>query len=165
MLESVFNLAAAVRIEHFPAKKIVWELRDFLARLKSFDLEALLGEKHSEVVALIARLESQYGLEPNEKSCSIARIAREGQTTAFLRKGYFILSGHIHSYSFALLSRDDGVYDNLIHQTVISCLLVAAGLAAQLIPTNGPQAHIDRATELGDRHLDLISRGIFDMKG
>jgi len=80
----------------------------------------------------------------------------------FLRKEYFILSGNTHSSAFALVSRDDRIYEGLIHQTVITCLVMGAGFAAQLLPTNDPQAHIDNATALGHRHLDLIARGGFD---
>lgn len=161
MLESLFNLAASTCINQFPARKIVWELRDYLARAKNLDLENVLGDKRLEILALISRLENQYGLTPNERSWSIARIAREAGTTDFLRKEYFTLSGHTHSSSFALLSRHDGVYGPLIHQTLVSCLVMGAAFAAQLLPIHDPQARLDHAVALGQQQLDLISRGAF----
>lgn len=162
MLESVFNLAASVSIENFHARKTVWELRDMLRRLRNLGLESAMGGNRGDVVALIDRIEKQYALEVNEPSWPVSRIALEAGVTAFLRKEYFILSGHIHSSSATLLSRDSGTYSGLIHQTLITSLVLSAGFSAQLLETKDPQVYIDRATALGHQQQELIRSGAFD---
>ena len=161
MLESVFNLAASTSIPNFAVRKTVWELRDRLVRLKNLGIEGALGDQGSQVLAQIERLEREYQLTPKERSWPVSKIATVSGITDFLRKEYLVLSGHVHSSSFALLSRQDCLYEKLIHQTVINCLVLGTGFAAQLLPTKNPQADIDKATELGAQHIALISRGVF----
>jgi hypothetical protein len=62
----------------------------------------------------------------------------------------------------ALLSRDSGIYSGLIHQRLITSLVLSSGFSAQLLETKDPQAYIDRATALGHQQQQLIRDGAFD---
>jgi hypothetical protein len=94
ILESVFNLAALVSIENFHARKTVWELRDWLRRLRNLGLESLMGERKTEVLALISRIEKQYGLAGNDPIWPVTRIAhKKPESQTFCGRNILFLAG------------------------------------------------------------------------
>ena len=166
MLESLFCLTASKAIANFPARKSVWELRDWIKRVRALNLDADPGfsELFSKANALIDRLETQYNLQHNEPAWSIRRCAEESGQLDTYTKHYFLLSQHTHSFSSGILARHAGSGSKLLEQTIIYTLLVAAGSAAELLQNATPQKYIDRATSRMADLIEMIEAGKFDVR-
>lgn len=161
MLESMFHLAAGVSVPNFPARKAVSELRDVERRLRSFEMDEETKRVLSKLKEQIFRIQAQYGLDPNDAPWTVSRCIRESATMEFLRNTYFLLSQHTHAASSALVGRHTGIETGVLQSTIIGCVAISAGFAAQLLPTKAPQEYVDKAAALIAELTEMMSRGVF----
>jgi hypothetical protein len=161
MLESMFHLAAGVSVPNFAARKAVSELMELDRRLRVLEVDQQTTEILSKLIAERVRLQTQYQLDPKEGPWTVSRCIRESTTMEFLRNTYFLLSQHTHAASSALLSRHTGIETGILQSTIIGCIAMSAGFAAQLLPTKTPQAYVDKAAALIGELTEMMTRGVF----
>jgi hypothetical protein len=164
MMESVFVLGAATRVPNFAARKAISELREFQSRMRKlniFEDAADLQELSSQADKQIRRMQDQYGIEPTDLPWTVSRCAKESGSADFLRKIYFLLSQHTHSSSAGLLTRHSGTDAGIVHQSMISSLILGAAFAAQLLPVVNPQRVVDEATAMLGELNKLIAEESF----
>jgi Family of unknown function (DUF5677) len=164
MLESVFVLAAATCVPNLAARKAVSELKEWQQRLRKLNMfEAHeLADMDAQANEQIHRIQTEYDIDPNDPMWTPTRCARESGIAEFFLRGYFLLSQHTHSSTAGLLTRHSGTDAGLVHQTIISCLVMATGFAAQLFPIKNPQKAVDEAALMLRDLMDLMSRNSFD---
>lgn len=162
MLESLFNLGAAITVPNFAARKTVSELKDWVRRIQALNI--LDSGPSAEVTLLesqIAQLQIDYQVDPNDSRWTVARCIEAAPDVSFLRTSYFLLSQHTHSSSAGLSARHSGVDVGVINQTLIGCITIAVGFAAQLLPTENPQKYVDAASSLLQELNGMVSMGLF----
>ena len=160
MLESFFYLAACKTVPNFAARKTVWEMREFLRRASNFVPDDSLAAERAEIHRFIDQIELHYGLTANERPWTIARCVDECGDVAFLRGNYFFLSQHTHGSFLGLAARHDHRHSSLVQQAVLGSLIMGCAFAAQVMPTATPQQHVDNATTLMGKLLQLIESGV-----
>ena len=160
MLESFFYLAACKTVPNFAARKTVWEMREFLRRASNFVPDDSLAAERAEIHRFIDQIERHYGLTANERPWTIARCINECGDVAFLRGNYFFLSQHTHGSFLGLAARHDYRHTSLVQQAVLGSLIMGGAFAAQVMPTATPQQHVDDATTLMGKLLQLMESGV-----
>jgi hypothetical protein len=160
MLESFFYLAACKTVPNFAARKSIWEMREFLRRASNFVTDDSLIEEQKKIQRFIAQIERHYGLVTNERPWTIARCIDECGDVGFLKANYFFLSQHTHGSFLGLTARHEGRHTPLVQQAALGSLIMGYGFAAQVIPTAMPQQHVDDATVLMGKLLQLIESNI-----
>jgi hypothetical protein len=167
MLESFFYLAACKTVPNFAARKSVWEMREFLRRASNFvplTPEDALAAERAEIHRFIDRIERHYGLTANERPWTITQCINECGDVAFLRANYFFLSQHTHGSFLGLAARHDYRHIPLVQQAVLGSLITGGAFAAQVMPTATPQQHVDNATTLMGKLLQLMESGVLRRK-
>jgi hypothetical protein len=158
MLESTIYLAASRSYANLPARKTVWELKDWLRRARHLGMDDAVCDLVPEIERKIRKIQTDHDLDPEDKEWSLSECACRSELVDFLRKEYFMLSQHSHSSAVGLLSRHDGTDSRTIHQTIVGCILMTSGFAPQLLPTRSPQKHIDHAAILLDELVQIIEK-------
>lgn len=165
MLESVFTLAAGTSVPNFAPRKAISELREWQQRLRNLSMfePDELAEMNREAEKHICRIQKEYGVDSKDPIWTVSRCAQESGTVgASLRKAYFLMSQHTHSSSAGLLTRHTGSDVGIVHQSIISCLILGAAFGAQLLPVNDPQSIVDEASSLIRELTELVSGGAFE---
>jgi hypothetical protein len=160
MLESFFYLAACKTVPNFAARKTVWEMREFLRRASNFVPDESLASERVEIHRFIDKIERHYCLIANERPWTIARCIDECGEVGFLKWNYFFLSQHAHGSFLGFAGRHDDSHSSFVQQAVLGSLIMGSAFAAQVMPTATPQHHVDNATALMEKLLQLIDSGV-----
>ena len=78
------------------------------------------------------------------------------------RREYFLFSKRTHATTSGLISMESGISRGHVLKTVVYILIATAANLVQAVPTDTPQKHVDRASELIAILTDMVSRGAFE---
>ncbi|HEY5915262.1 MAG TPA: hypothetical protein VJA21_32105 [Verrucomicrobiae bacterium] len=161
MLESLFNLVAAVKHTPFAAEKVCWEIEDEIKRIgKWLDSGADLDGTIAELQNLAGKLRRAHGITKtlNWTTLDCAMAAKLDQ---HYRTEYFLFSKNVHATQSGMISSEAEIGRGHVLQAICFVLVCAAGHIAQLIHTKDPQTHVDNGTQLLQRLCDLVRTGVF----
>ena len=151
MLESLFNLAAAVKKAEFATEKCVAEYEEEIRRVKrwvaamepSDDSQALVEE--AERLASDARRE--YSVTTKNEWSTFC-TARAAELDDQYLSSYFVYSRHIHSSMIWLKTSEFPFDRNLVFHAVVYIILSAASVIASTTETGASQALTNETVRL-----------------
>jgi hypothetical protein len=159
MLEGLFNLVAAVKKPHFVPEKLVWEIEDEVDRVRKWIKAEEETAKELENLAQSLRQQNQIPPKLNWNTYQCAEAAELGN---LYRREYFLFSKRTHATTSGLISMESGISRGHVLKTVVYILIATAANLVQAVPTDTPQKHVDRASELIAILTDMVSRGAFE---
>ena len=159
MLESLFKLVASVKQPEAAVQILVGEVEADMERMKLFDpIACAPGIKCSADFA--AKLRKEYSIT-SKKKWSAFECANAADLVDKYRGDYFVFSGRVHASTGGIMMQENQIGAGHALQTLLFIVICAAGSFAQAIQTQTPQPHIDEATRLINRHVELIKNDVF----
>lgn len=158
MVESLFNLAAAVKDPRFAAEKVIWELDDEVNRMRKW----IAGCEDT-----VAQLEAfSKSLRHNHGVTSVRKLnTLECATIADLeeqyRHDYFVFSQNVHATNAGILGAENGITRGQVIQSVVQILITSAVEMIQILPSRQPQRHMQKATNLLHELTTLVEKRAF----
>lgn len=159
MLESLFNLVAAVKQPSFAVEKLIWEIEEEEKRIRKWIPSGSVGLgkaiRELEMFKISLRDKHQITSVANLNAFECARRADLGDQ---YRLDYFVLSKQVHATTSGMLSGENGLNSGHVLRTVVFVLLCASAHVVQVLPTKQPQRHLDRAAKLLERLTSLFQK-------
>ena len=158
MMESLFNLGAAVQNSAFPAEKYVAELEEYTERIKKWVAADQPGALQAEIDKAERRAHDtrrQYSIKAKNK-WSVVDTAREAGLDYHYRRDYVLYSEHIHSTNGALISSERQLDRELVLTSVIFIVLKASENIASATEAGIPRSQRKEMAKLWKAGIELI---------
>lgn len=160
MLESLFNLAAAVKCPEFAAQKVIWEAEDEVKRIKKWMGDDGLKDTVETLENFAQSLRRDHRVT-SISNWNTFKCAEAAALDEHYRGAYFLFSKNAHGNTSGMLGAENGITRGQVFQTVVFVLLCATAHVVQILPTKQPQRHLNRATNLLEKLSKLVERGEF----
>ena len=150
MLESLFNLAAAIRNRAFAAEKYVAELEDQTERLRKWIAEDEPGAFQAEIDEAERRAHDtrlEYSIKTKNK-WSVFDTAREAGLDHNYGRAYAVYSQHIHSANSALIASELELHREVVLISVVFIVLKASEHIASAAEAGTSQAQTSEMARL-----------------
>lgn len=163
MMESFFNVVAAVKHEKFAMEKLIWEAEDEANRIRKWlDADdATLKETVETLGNTASAIRQEFGITGKLNWNTLACAEAAGLDHHY-RFEYFVFSKNVHAATSGMLSSEAGFDRGQVLQTAIYILLGTAGHIVQILPTKAPQRHLNRSTKLMKDLCRAIERKEFE---
>jgi hypothetical protein len=166
MIESMFCVAAAVKLPEFAAEKIIAEWETFAEKVSKIDKVEWSAEliKTKDLLLKMADDMRKECAVSSKNKWSVYDIARVANLQHHYATDYLTLSNHVHAASGALIFQEkcSGVGDS--HKAAVTAMLLTAGHFAQHIQTKSSKDLLATATrlvlELSEEPMQLAFREI-----
>lgn len=163
MLESLFNLIAAVENPRFAVEKLIWEAEDEIARIKKWLAPGDAGMFDAwvvEIESLSQSLKGKYNILDTGKWDAFA-CAEAAKWTDEYRREYFVYSRSVHPTAIGIIGRENQIGGGHVLQTILMTVLHAAAYMVEVVPTKEPKRHTECSAELMRQLTKLIKAGTF----
>jgi hypothetical protein len=163
MLEGLFKMATAVKVERASVEIVICEIDDEIHRIKLWMIESNeenegLNDTIQQLTSFVQSLRGQYGLMENSKKWTTFECAKAAELGTIYRQFYFLFSKHTHATASGIIAQEAEVVSSLVKDTVIFVILCAVGQLSQILEAKEAQCHIDEAARLLDVATKLIGR-------
>ena len=158
MMESLFNLGAAVKNSTFPAEKYVVELEEYTERIKKWVATDQPGAVQAEIDEAECRARDtrrQYSIKTRNK-WSVVDTAREAGLDYHYRRDYVLYSEHIHSTNGALISSERQLGHELVLTSVTFIVLKASEHIASAVEAGISRSQRKEMAKLWKAGIKLI---------
>jgi len=163
LLESLFNLCAAVNNVGFAVEKLLHEIdHDIrkLAKWREFDNNLVMDDSMAMLSAKREEIRKQYSIT-QIKNWNTFETAKEARLDQQYVQDYFMFSRHTHSSTGGIIVQEHEANQQLILEKLVFIVLAGLGHAAQVLPSSSPQKNIDTVTTLLEESVKVIeSKGI-----
>lgn len=167
MIESLLKLVAAVKNPAYAAEKFVSELEEDVEKLKKWDTiqpnetdESYVSEAIDSLSELARTLRDQYQITTRDR-WNMFSTAREADLNWHYVQDYYMFSQYTHATMKGMMSLEGEIGRGHTFKTMNMIVILAIGHAVQVLETDTPQVHIDKATELLRLLGAFIEGGIF----
>jgi len=157
MLESQFCIAASLHRKDFPAEKIIAECEKWAGRLGKtvFPLGgADITDTVSGLSELAAKLRADFSIV-SKKPWNTFEVAQAAKLEQIYNSEYAYLCNFVHSNTSAIMSQESGIGVGLAVQVAMGTVIGTAGYIAMTLQTKTPQEHVDKASKLLQRLLEM----------
>ena len=149
LLESLFNLCAAVNNEKFAIEKFLYEIDHDIRKLTKWkDLygDSAIDDSMAILSTIRNDINKQYSILQT-KNWNTLETAKEARLSQQYVQAYFMFSRHTHSSTGGIIMQEQDDNNGMIPQSLAFIILAGVGHAAQVLPSSSPQQYIGSATK------------------
>lgn len=169
LLESLFNLVAAVNNDAFAIEKYLYEIDHDIDKIAKWRALNICNGK-SPMDDVIPILQAERDKIMREHSTTKTRNWNAFETAEEARLGqqyvqdYFMFSRHTHSSVGGIVVQEHVANRHLIQQSLVFTVLAALGHAAQILPNSSPQKYIDGSVALLKETVKIMEDSLHQTK-